>query len=98
LRVKYFIFGAPNQILKNQMMEKDFLTSLGIKAQNDGTSTGFKSTNSGKYIESHSPVDGGFIASTSITSREEQHRKLSKLSVKYLLPKEEKSCGNTGMN
>lgn len=53
------------------MMEKDFLTSLGIKAQNDGTSTGFKSTNSGKYIESHSPVDGGFIASTSITSREE---------------------------
>ena len=53
------------------MMEKDFLTSLGLKEKNDGTSTGLKSTNSGNYIESRSPVDGAFIGSASVTTREE---------------------------
>ncbi|MCB0662595.1 MAG: aldehyde dehydrogenase family protein [Saprospiraceae bacterium] len=52
-------------------MEKDFLTSLGLKEKNDGTSTGLKSTNSGNYIESRSPVDGAFIGSASVTTREE---------------------------
>jgi aldehyde dehydrogenase (NAD+) len=53
------------------MMEKDFLTSLGLQEKNDGTSTGLKSTNSGNYIKSNSPVDGSFIGSASVTTREE---------------------------
>ncbi len=53
-------------------MNKDFLKKLGLKKQNDGTSTGLKSTSSsGKFIESFSPVDGAFIGSVSETSEKE---------------------------
>ncbi len=52
-------------------MKKDFLKQLGIKEINPGTSTGRKSTDSGKYIESYSPVDGTFIAKVSVTTEEE---------------------------
>ncbi len=58
-------------------MDRSFLTELGIQEKNDGTSTGLKSTNSGKYIESYSPVDGSFIGSVSQSTEEEYEATLS---------------------
>ncbi len=56
-------------------MKKNFLKKLGIKKQNDGTSTGLKSTSSSKeYIDSISPVDGSFIGSVSVTSKKEYEK------------------------
>ncbi|MDX1939283.1 MAG: aldehyde dehydrogenase family protein [Saprospiraceae bacterium] len=52
-------------------MNKDFLKELGLQAKNAGTSTGLKSTDSGKYIDSYSPVDGALIGSVSETTPEE---------------------------
>lgn len=52
-------------------MNKDFLTTLGIKEKNPGTSTGQQSTDSGDYITSYSPVDGSVIGKVSKTTREE---------------------------
>jgi len=48
------------------------LKTLGLGAQNDGTSTGLEFSNkSGEYISSFSPVDGKKIGEVSITTREE---------------------------
>ena len=56
-------------------MKKDFLKKLGLKKQNDGTSTGLKSTSLSKeYIDSYSPVDGAFIGSVSVTSKKEYEK------------------------
>ncbi len=56
-------------------MKKDFLKKLGLKKQNDGTSTGLKSTATSKeYIDSYSPVDGAFIGSASVTSKKEYEK------------------------
>ena len=52
-------------------MKRDFLLELGLEQNNAGTSTGTSSTNSGKYIESYSPVDGEFIGSVSQTTAKE---------------------------
>jgi aldehyde dehydrogenase (NAD+) len=52
-------------------MEKDFLRKLGLKRNNAGTSTGLQSQTSRKYIKSFSPVDGEFIGSVSVTTREQ---------------------------
>jgi len=48
-----------------------FLTKLGIKKFNNGTSTGLKSTNSRNYQPSPSPVDGNLIAAVSNTTAKE---------------------------
>ncbi len=52
-------------------MDKYFLKELGLKDKNPGTSTGFQTSDSGKYIDSYSPVDGAFIGSVSETTSEE---------------------------
>ncbi|MCB0705583.1 MAG: aldehyde dehydrogenase family protein [Saprospiraceae bacterium] len=52
-------------------MDKQFLKELGLEAKNPGTWTGLKSSDSGSYIESYSPVDGAFIGSVSVTTRKE---------------------------
>lgn len=52
-------------------MKKDFLKELGLQDKNPGTSTGLKSSNSEEYIQSYSPVDGEYIGSVSITTKEE---------------------------
>ena len=52
-------------------MDLEFLKELGLQAKNDGTSTGLESSNSGHYIDSYSPVDGAFIGSVSVTTRDE---------------------------
>lgn len=53
-------------------MNKDFLQELGLKTDNDGTSTGQKSQhNSAGHIESYSPVDGKLIGRVSVTTPEQ---------------------------
>ena len=52
-------------------LDLDFLRELGLKETNAGTSTGLKSTDSGNYIESYSPVDGQLIGKVSVTTRDE---------------------------
>lgn len=50
-------------------MNTDFLVSLGLSSTNEGTSTGREWISGSDYIESHSPVDGKLIGSTSITTK-----------------------------
>ena len=58
-----------------------FLKKLGLKKDNAGTSTGLKSSDSGKYIESYSPVDGKLIGRVSITT-EKEYKKVIKSAKK----------------
>jgi aldehyde dehydrogenase (NAD+) len=54
------------------MQPKEFLKKLGLKAKNQGTWTGLESVaGSRRYLDSHSPVDGEFIGSVGITTREQ---------------------------
>ncbi|MEM6965831.1 MAG: aldehyde dehydrogenase family protein [Bacteroidota bacterium] len=57
-------------------MKKDFLSKLGLKQKNKGTSTGQKSYTSKVkvYIDSYSPVDGAYIGSVSMTTEAEYER------------------------
>ncbi|MCB9267924.1 MAG: aldehyde dehydrogenase family protein [Lewinellaceae bacterium] len=52
-------------------MDKTFLARLGLAAYNAGTSTGQESSDSGKYLQSFSPVDGELIGYVSETTQEE---------------------------
>ena len=53
-------------------MTIDFLQTLGLAEKNHGTSTGLETTAlSDSYIDSHTPVDGSFIGSVSVTTRRE---------------------------
>lgn len=58
-----------------------FLKKLGLKKDNAGTSTGLKSSDSGKYIESYSPVDGKLIGRVSVTT-EKEYKKVVKTAKK----------------
>ncbi len=49
----------------------DFLKELHLEVKNDGSWTGVKSTNSGNYISSYSPVDGQLIGEVSVTTLDE---------------------------
>ena len=51
-----------------------FLKKLGLKKENAGTSTGAKTSNSEKYIESYSPVDGKLIGKVSMTTKKEYEK------------------------
>ncbi|MCW5908354.1 MAG: aldehyde dehydrogenase family protein [Chitinophagales bacterium] len=58
---------------------KNILTQLGIKAVNDGTSTGTKWIKSkGEVIESYSPVDGKLIAKVSCATAKEYETAVAK--------------------
>ena len=59
-------------------MDKTFLARLGLAAYNAGTSTGQGSSDSGKYLQSFSPVDGELIGSVSETTREEYDHVIAK--------------------
>lgn len=53
-------------------MNRDFLKELGLKVDNDGTSTGLASHhNSDAHIASYSPVDGELIGKASVTTKEQ---------------------------
>lgn len=54
------------------MEPKDFLKKLGLKTKNQGAWTGQNDiSGSRRYIDSYSPVNGEFIGSVSITTREQ---------------------------
>ncbi|MCI5082950.1 MAG: aldehyde dehydrogenase family protein [Saprospiraceae bacterium] len=59
-------------------MNTDFLATLGVAANNAGTSTGLESMDSGKYIESYSPVDGKLIGKVSETTPEQYEAVIKK--------------------
>jgi aldehyde dehydrogenase (NAD+) len=53
-------------------MNRDFLKELGLKEDNDGTSTGLQGLhNEAKHIVSFSPVDGKEIGRVSVTTKEQ---------------------------
>ena len=56
---------------RNMAIDTRFLTKLGIKKFNNGTSTGLKSSNSKNYQPSPSPVDGHLIGAVSNTTPKE---------------------------
>ena len=54
------------------MEPKDFLKKLGLKTKNQGAWTGLNDiSGSRRYLDSYSPVNGEFIGSVSITTREQ---------------------------
>ncbi|MBP6185437.1 MAG: aldehyde dehydrogenase family protein [Saprospiraceae bacterium] len=59
-------------------MDLQFIKALGLAPQNPGTWTGQSASNSGKYLESYSPVDGKLIGTVSITTREEYENVITK--------------------
>ena len=59
-------------------MDTFFLKKLGLKEDNNGTSTGMDSTSSGQYISSLSPVDGAHIGNVSVTTRSEYEKVVKK--------------------
>ncbi len=69
-------------------MDKRFLKQLGLRKHNAGTSTGMDSTNSGKYLQSTSPVDNEWIGSVSKTSREEYDKVIQKAEEAFLVWRE----------
>ena len=52
----------------------DALKQLGVKAINEGTSTGSNNFSNGPLIESYSPVDGALIASVKSTTKEDYEK------------------------
>ena len=53
-------------------MQTDFLKKLGLKKHNNGTSTGLQTLEGHKrFIQSHSPVDGAYIGSVSVTTAQQ---------------------------
>ena len=52
----------------NQFRIEEALAQLGIKSNNNGTSTGINQFSSGEILESYSPVDGNLIASVKTTT------------------------------
>ena len=54
--------------IADQFGMKEALAQLGVKAINEGTSTGVKHFSNGEILESYSPVDGQLIASVKTTS------------------------------
>lgn len=59
---------------------KDFLSTLGIKENNSGTSTGqeYLTDNTAPEITSHTPTDGSEIASVSVTTRDQYDKVVTK--------------------
>ena len=54
--------------IANQFGMKEALEQLGVKAINEGTSTGVNNFSNGPTLESFSPVDGQLIGSVKCTS------------------------------
>ena len=55
----------------------DALKQLGVKAINEGTSTGSNNFSNGPLIESYSPVDGALIASVKSTTKEDYEKAIT---------------------
>ena len=66
-------------------MNLDFLKKLGLEEKNAGTWTGLNSSDSGSYIDSYSPVDGKYIGSVSVTTKDEYENVIQKSNEAYKL-------------
>ena len=76
-RFRNFGLKSKQHKLKHKMTDFDMtgmLQELGLKAINNGTSTGKNSFSSNETIESYSPVDGLLIGKVSITSKEDYEK------------------------
>ncbi|MEK7704175.1 MAG: aldehyde dehydrogenase family protein [Myxococcota bacterium] len=62
---------------------RDFLTELGIQAENDGASAGGFFATSGTVLESHSPADGKLIAKVRQASAEDYEKVLAKTQATF---------------
>jgi aldehyde dehydrogenase (NAD+) len=58
-------------------MDKSFLTRLGLREENPGTSTGLQFMESKEYLASYSPVDGQLIGKVGITTQEQYQKVVS---------------------
>ncbi len=66
------------------MQPKEFLKKLGLKTKNQGTWTGQESVaGSRRYLDSYSPVDGEFIGSVGITTREQYDTVMAQASAAF---------------
>lgn len=63
---------------------EEALKNLGVKPQNDGTSTGLKSSGKGDELKSYTPVTGNFIASVTTTTEEEYENVISTAQKAFL--------------
>ena len=66
--ITIFIKKVTMITIADQFGMKEALAQLGVKAINEGTSTGVNHFSNGEILESHSPVDGQLIASVKTTS------------------------------
>ena len=66
--ITIFIKKVTMITIVDQFGMKEALAQLGVKAINEGTSTGVNHFSNGEILESHSPVDGQLIASVKTTS------------------------------
>ena len=76
-RFRNFGLKSKQHKLKHKMTDFDMtgmLQELGLKAINNGTSTGKNSFSSNETIESYSPVDGLLIGKVTITSQEDYEK------------------------
>ena len=76
-RFRNFGLKSKQHKLKHKMTDFDMtgmLQELGLKAINNGTSTGKNSFSSNETIESYSPVDGLLIGKVTITSKEDYEK------------------------
>ena len=63
---------------------KDSLIKLGLKIDNNGTSTGQNSFGSGENISSYSPVDGSLIGNVSTTTKEDFEKVIETASKAFI--------------
>jgi aldehyde dehydrogenase (NAD+) len=63
---------------------KEALTQLGVKALNNGTSTGSHNFSNGEIIESYSPVDGQLIGKVKTTTRADYDKVLDAATSAFL--------------
>jgi aldehyde dehydrogenase (NAD+) len=81
-------FGLKSKQLKLKYKMTDFdmtaiLQELGLKAINEGTSTGKKTFSNSEIIESYSPVDGLLIGKITTTSKEDYEKVMITASVAF---------------
>jgi aldehyde dehydrogenase (NAD+) len=87
-RFRNFGLKSKQHKLKHKMTDFDMigmLQELGLKAINEGTSTGKNSFSNNETIESYSPVDGLLIGKVTITSKEDYEKVMISASEAFAL-------------
>ena len=69
--------------IANQFGMKEALAQLGVKAINDGTSTGVNNFSNGSTLESFSPVDGQLIGAVKCTSEADYEKVMQAASAAF---------------